>query len=205
MTKKFIYAVLGGIFISIGAVAYMSVENKLAGSFMFSMGLFVIVVNGYNLFTGKAGYIFQNKFSTYIPFLALVWFGNLLGASATGFLMRLSMGDAFLQKASAIASNKMSYSFTKVFILAIFCNIMVVMAVEIANNEKIHSFARYVGLILCVATFVVAGFEHCVANMFYFALDNQYNLTALIYLLVATFGNVVGGVIAPLARNMKDA
>ena len=52
--------------------------------------------------------------------------------------------------------------------------------------------------------FILCGFEHCVANMFYFSVANAWSGKTVLYLLVMTLGNSCGGLILPLCRKLKD-
>ena len=54
-------AIAAGFMIGIGAVIYISCENKIAGALLFTVGLFAVCAFGMNLFTGKIGYIISNK------------------------------------------------------------------------------------------------------------------------------------------------
>ena len=58
---------------------------------------------------------------------------------------------------------------------------------------------KYIGIFLGVTVFILCGFAHCVANMFYFSAANVWGGWALLYMLVMTLGNACGGVIIPLA------
>ena len=53
---------------------------------------------------------------------------------------------------------------------------------------------------MCV--FILCGFEHCVANMYYFTMGGAWSGRAILYLLVMTLGNAVGGVIGPVTRKI---
>ena len=55
-------------------------------------------------------------------------------------------------------------------------------------------------LLLPIAAFVACGFEHCVANMYYFSMAGMWSGKALLYILVMTLGNAAGGVLFPLVR-----
>ena len=57
--KLFVSSVLGGACIGLGGVAYLSLENRLAGALFFTVGLFTICTFGFHLFTGKVCYVFQ--------------------------------------------------------------------------------------------------------------------------------------------------
>ena len=54
--KTFLDAFLAGIVIGIGGVVYLGVENRIAGSLLFTVGLYAIVLNQFALYTGKIGY-----------------------------------------------------------------------------------------------------------------------------------------------------
>ena len=58
-------------------------------------------------------------------------------------------------------------------------------------------------MIFGVMVFILCGFEHCVANMFYFSAANVWGGRALGYMLVMTLGNACGGVIIPLCRRFR--
>ena len=73
---------------------------------------------------------------------------------------------------------------------------------EAANNP--HSLGKYLGLFLGVAVFVMVGFEHCVANMFYFSVAGVWNGQALLAILIMTVGNAAGGLIFPLCRKLQE-
>jgi formate/nitrite transporter FocA (FNT family) len=69
------------------------------------------------------------------------------------------------------------------------------------NNP--HELGKYIGIFMGVIVFILCGFEHCVANMYYFSVANMWSIKALGYLLVMSFGNGCGGVIIPLCRQLK--
>ena len=80
--RIFLRAVAAGIAIAIGGTVYLSVENKIAGSLFFTVGLYAIVLNGLNLYTGRIGYLVEQKEKrSYIWLLFLTWLGNLAGTS----------------------------------------------------------------------------------------------------------------------------
>lgn len=199
--KHLVKAILGGCCIAFGGIAYIAIDNKVVGALFFTLGLYTICTFGFNLFTGKACYIFENK-ANYLIEVAITWVGNLIGTCLVGFLTRLTRiaGDAFLQKAETISNAKLNDNLLSIFILAVFCNIFIYIAVEEFKNNP-HELGKYLGLFLGVAGFILCGFEHVVANMFYFTVANQiFTLKTLLYLFVMTVGNTLGGVIFPVIR-----
>ena len=194
--ESLLKSVMAGICIGIGGIVYLSVESKVVGAALFATGLFTVCTMGYHLYTGKACYLLDspNK-GSYLLWLAQVWTGNLVGTALVGYAMRLTRnGPALAEKAQALCQTKLGDSLLSIFILAIFCNIMIYIGVESYRSNP-HPFGKYLGILLGIMVFILSGFEHCVANMFYFSVANAWSLTAVGYLLVMTVGNLVGAVL----------
>ena len=198
----FIHAVLAGIAISIGGTAFLSIENRVAGAVFFTVGLFIIVTLGQNLYTGKVCYIFEKdrEFCISVP---IIWLGNLLGTWMTGMLLRLTrIGPGLAEKAGQLCAVKLNDSVLSVFILSVFCNILIYIAVENFNSNR-HEVGKYAALFLGVPVFILCGFEHCVANMYYFSVAAAWSGKTFLYLLIMTAGNAVGGWIFPVVRQLR--
>jgi len=206
MAKKALYSflcsILGGAAIGIGGTAYLSIENTVVGALFFSIGLFVICTFGMNLFTGKVCYIFDNK-PSYAAFCLSVWLGNLIGAALVGGAVRLTRISVISERASTIVATKLNDTLLSVFILAIFCNIMIYIAAE-GFKKNPHVLGKYLGIILCIVVFILSGFEHSIANMYYLTVAGAWSGKALLYIVVISLGNSVGGVIFPLVNKLKE-
>lgn len=200
---SFLYSILAGVSISIGGIVFLSLDNKVTGAIFFSLGLFTVCTFGFNLFTGKVGYIFENK-PSYLLFLLQVWVGNLLGSLITGNLIRLTRISSISEKAKVLCDTKLNDSLLSIFILAVFCNILMFIAVDGFKTNQ-HEIGKYIGIFMGVIVFILCGFEHCVANMFYFSVANVWSGKTILYLLVMTLGNACGGVLIPLARQLKQS
>ena len=199
----FVYAILAGVAISIGGIVFLACENKYFGCVMFSIGLYAVCTLGLNLFTGKVCYVLDNP-PGYILDVVIIWLGNLVGSLAMGLLVRNTrLLDTVCQTAVNVANVKLGDGLLSVFLLAILCNIMIYLGVENFKKNP-HEVGKYVGVVMAVAVFVICGFEHCVANMFYFSAAGAWSLRTVGYLLVMTAGNTVGGLIFPLAQKLKD-
>ena len=93
-----------GFCIGIGGTVYLSCSNKYIGAVLFGTGLFVILTSGFYLFTGKVGYVVNEK-PDYIPKVILIWAGNFIGTVIMGFLIRQTrIKDAVAEKALAMSS-----------------------------------------------------------------------------------------------------
>lgn len=186
---------LAGFVITLGATAYLSLESTMAGALMFTVGLFAICSFGWNLFTGKVCYSF-GKGPRYIGFLAVVWISNFAGAAAGGALIRLTRLEGVVARAQAVAATKLDDGLLSVFVLAIFCNVLIYIAVEGYRSIE-NSLGRYLAVFFGVTVFVVCGFEHCVANMYYFTAAGVWSGEAIVFILVNTLGNALGGLLIP--------
>ena len=200
----FLLAILAGAAIAVGGAIYLVTENKVVGAIFFSVGLFTVCTKGLNLFTGKAVYIFDNK-PVFLLDLAVIWIGNLVGAWAVAALLSLTrQTDKLTEAASALAEAKANDSLLSLFILGIFCNICIYIAVD-SYGKNSHELGKYVGIVFGVTAFILAGFEHSVADMFYFAMAGRlFEGQVLLCLLVISLGNVVGGVLFPLGLKARD-
>lgn len=199
----FLYAIMAGAFIAMGGVVFLSLNNKIVGAFMFSLGLFAVCTLKYNLFTGKVGYLFCNDVKTYLPWCLMVWVGNLVGSIIVAELVRLTrVAPGIIEKSTKLVQVKADDSLISLFVLGIFCNIMVVHAVDQYLNNP-HEIGKYLGIIMSIMVFILCGFEHCIADMFYIQMARTWNSQTIIALIVITLGNVLGGILIPTMRNIN--
>lgn len=199
--RTFVLAILAGMCISIGGWVFLSVDNKVIGSTLFTIGLFVVCTFGYNLYTGKVCYVFEND-KNYALNVPIIWLGNLVGTYLTAFLIHQTrVSDAIVEKAIGICDIKLGDDLLSIFILACFCNLMIFIGVDGYKNNP-HEIGKYLALFFGVIVFILCGFEHCVANMFYFSVAGVWSLRTFGYLIVMTIGNAVGGVFIPVIRKM---
>ncbi len=193
---KGIYA---GILIGIGGIAFLAIENKIVGSFIFSFGLLTICMYSFNLYTGKIGYILVNKIS-YVLELLVSLIGNFLGTFIMGSLMRLTRFENYVATATNIVNTKLNDNILSIFILAVMCGMIMYIAVNNYKKEK-DVIGKYFTIFMGIMAFILCGFEHCVANMFYFSIAGVFSLKVLGYILVMILGNSIGSVIIALYDN----
>lgn len=197
--KIFVSAILGGACIGFGGIAYLSQDNKVMGALFFTVGLFTICTFGFHLFTGKVCYVFQRD-KVYLCCIPVIWIGNLVGTGIAALGVRLTRLDFLTENAAAICQTKLSDDLLSIFLLSILCNIFIYIGVE-GYNSNPHEAGKYLSLFFGVMVFVLCGFEHCVANMFYFWTAGLWSPRAVGYLLLMTLGNAVGGIIFPSVRD----
>lgn len=192
----FVQAIAAGLCIGVGCTVYLMCSSKLLGAFLFAIGLLTILLFKFKLFTGMTGYILENK-PSYLLELLITWFGNFGGTCLVAWLIsktRLTFNLGFVEV-------KLADTWYSLLILGIFCGLLMFIGVScfkycIGKLDNIFALAMPV---FCVAVFILAGFEHCVADMFYFALSGKL-IEGLSSLLIITAGNTLGGMLIPVVN-----
>ena len=227
-------AILAGMFIAFASVASNTVSatvqngsiSKLLSGLVFPGGLAMVLCCGTELFTGDCLLtiaLLKKKItmSKMLKCWFFVYIGNLIGSVFIAFLIHTSGHLSLFDNAVAIntikvAVKKVSITFTQGISLGILCNILVCTAVVMAASCKSMT-EKIAGLFFPILLFILSGFEHSVANMYYipaglFALTNKdyvnlamehnihvekLNIMSFFTdnLLPVTIGNIIGGAI----------
>jgi len=192
-------SIIGGFLIGFGGTVYLNMDNKIVAAFLFGLGLFTIINFELNLYTGKIGYLSKENWKE----ILLTLIGNFIGTNLFAFLVLQTRLAGKLKEAVALAVElKLSDNLLSTFILAIFCGIL--MSIAVGTFKKLPNILGTLAVFLCVAVFILAGFEHCVANMFFFALSSS-PADYLLTLLVAIAGNSLGGIAFYRLTKIKEA
>ena len=142
------------------------------------------------------------KRQIYIIELLITWFGNLVGTGLVAFMVRNTRIFAGIEdKVVQIAATKLGDGLFSIFILAIFCGMLMFIAVDCYRNVQ-GSTLRFAGVFMPVMVFILSGFEHVIANMFYFSLAGAWSTHCIIAVLVMTVGNAVGGMLIPMYQKV---
>lgn len=216
-TTTMIYlGILAGIYIGFGGLANTIISQtlgnidpglaKFAGAAVFPVGLMLVVVAGAELFTGNnlMTLAVMNKKITLLQMFrnwGTVWVANLVGSVLLALIVfygGVLDGDAGT-KAIAIAESKASLDVMTLIFRGILCNILVVLAVWMATSSQ-DIISKLFSCWFPVMLFVLCGFEHSIANMFFIPmgmlLGAKVTMVALIKNLVfVTIGNILGGAI----------
>ena len=76
------------------------------------------------------------------------------------------------------------------------------MYIAVNNHKKISGeIGKYIGIFLCVMVFILCGFEHSVANMYYFSAGSLWSFKTLLYVFIMVLGNSVGSILIALFYN----
>ena len=202
----FIKGILAGMCIAIGGAVFLALlpDHKIAGAIFFSIGLITICTQGFNLFTGKACYILDNK-PAYLLDLVIIWIGNAIGALVIAFFIHMSrLSEGLTTNALGLIAAKDSDSLVSLFFLGAICNMLIYIAVE-GYKSNPHEFGKYLSLVFGVTVFILIGSEHSVADMFYYAAAGTFFTgNAILRLIVISLGNVFGGLIIPAGKKLSE-
>lgn len=212
--KMFLMAILAGMFIAlagVGASIGTAAVNKLAGACIFPAGLAMVILAGSELFTGNCMMVIglaQRKLTAKKLLISwlVVYLGNFVGAVLVAWLA--VYGGTFASGYEALiatASAKTALGFGEAFIRGILCNVLVCLGVWMAFAAR-DAGGKVISLFFPIMVFVLCGYEHCVANMFYIpgglfacarygvsAEGLTWGAMAVKNLLPVTLGNIAGG------------
>lgn len=197
MVKTIFGAVSAGIMIAIGGSVFLSCDSKYVGAVLFSVALLCICYLGYYLFTGKIGYLANDFSKNNILNLSVGLAVNLIVTFLLGLLISFAIPN-LLDKAYIMCTAKLDQTFLITFIRAVFCGVLMYTAVEIFKEKKTP-----LGIIFCIPVFILCGFEHSIADMFYFGVSGIFTIKILTFELAAVLGNTVGGLILPLLSKIS--
>ena len=234
--RQLLLGVMAGMFIAIAgngaSIAGYSASSvgigKMLSGVLFGAGLLMVLLAGAELFTGNclmAISVLDKKIRTsaMIKNWFFVYIGNAIGGIGYSFLMsfttQLSMdGNKLAAYSINTAVSKCNLEFTNAFVMGIFCNVLVCIAVWVSYASK-DVVGKIVAMYFPIWVFVTAGYEHCIANMYFVPMGifaksnpdyvqaamNQYGLTsaqidslnwgnfAWDNLVPVTIGNIIGG------------
>lgn len=200
--KNFVKAIFGGAAISGGGTIYLSQESHLAGAFLFSLGLFTIYTFGLSLYTGKVCYI-PNKKPKYLLEVLVVYLGNVVGTVGFGYMLRGTKLVKLVAPVQTIVAAKLSDTLYSTFVMAVLCGVM--MCIAVLGYQMVSDGAgKLFVLVLPIMVFILAGFEHSIADLFYFSLADSWGAQAVLYSVVIALGNLVGGGLLPLLVRVTD-
>ncbi|MEG1686599.1 MAG: formate/nitrite transporter family protein [Angelakisella sp.] len=199
---------MAGLMVGMAGMVFLATDNQLAGAVLFCIALLSICSYGMRLFTGSIGYLLTDRETPWTKRLytaGAIWLGNLAGTTVSGWVV-FFMRPALRDKAQALCAQKLTLPLWTAFVLAVFCGLLMYLAVDIYRTRT--GVYQLAGIFLAVPVFIMAGFEHSIADMFYLAASHGvaiYSLPALFFLLVVTLGNAAGSLLLPLAKEIAAA
>lgn len=225
--KYFMRAVMAGFFI-VAAMIFSNVvgnifsgESPAWGKFLsacvFALAVLLISLIGGELFTGNNFVMAFGAYDKAVSWkdVGKVWLvsyiGNFVGCAVLGLIFVLAGAAGTADYYAGFIPNKLALDVVPMFFRAILCNFFVCLGVLSGIKVKEES-AKVPMIILCIAAFVISGFEHCIANMgnffvAYFLVPDLSLLDMLRSMLIVTIGNIIGGAVFlafPLRKMSMD-
>lgn len=183
-----------GVFIGIGGSVFLSCDNKYIGAVLFAVALLTICNLRLYLFTGKIGYLAISHTKCDVLDVLVTLVGNLAGTLFAGLLVSYAK-PALMEKAMQSCSAKLALQPLPTLVLAFFCGILMYTAVAIYKEKQ-----SVWGIFFCVPVFILSGFEHSIADMFYLFTARIFTVEAFIFLAIVALGNTLGGLFIPAIR-----
>ena len=204
LASKVVDGFLAGLLISLGGAVFLACNNpqtpyaRYIGAFLFSLALLCICMRGYALYTGKICLITEKHSRDDILLLVLCLVGNVLATVAFGYLLGWIFPDSMKATALTLCNGKLAQGYHFGLLRAFFCGILVYLSVDIYRNNK-----SSLGILLCIPAFILSGYEHSIADMFYFAAAGIANWQAVVYLILIIVGNSLGGLLIPVLKLIR--
>lgn len=210
--KVLLKGIMAGICISLGGWLFITcranLENGLLiGSLFFTIGLMLICNFDYFLYTGRICFLFvkeSKNIKTKIIELLIGLVGNFIGCLLMGLILGLvseESNEMVKYIIVSISKTKAENSILKILITSFFCGIFVFLAVKGFKTFE-NVILKHLAVLICISCFILAGFEHCVANMFYMVIARAFDSATIINLLLCIVGNSLGGLFLPMINSI---
>ena len=207
---SFLKGILAGLAIGVGGFLYILMTfliqgelGKVLGSILFAVGLFTVCTFYLHLYTGKIGLVYEKKQdkSFYIS-LPIMLIGNAIGAIGLGYICYFSFRNLdIFQVAVNTAYVRLVFDnfndYLSCCIKSLLCGLCVYLAVKSFAYKRISVLGTLL-LVMFVFIFVYCGFQHCIANMFYFGFANAWGWQAAVDLVLCILFNSIGPVLGVL-------
>ena len=205
--KTLFLGILAGAAIGLGSFLFLLVkfllpsrEGLMFASMLFSVGLALVCIFSLNLYTGKIGVFLdvREKIKENSINLPIILLGNAIGAFGLGiichfiFMNWADFFNSFSGDINSITAAKCGSD--TVFMQGILCGALVYIAVYCYKNFENWAM-KIIGLVVSVTLFVYCGFQHCIANMFYFGIEFKWGIEVLWNLLIVILTNSVGALL----------
>ena len=216
---SFVKGILAGLAIGLGGFLYVLMVHfvqgelgRVLGSLLFAVGLFTVCTCMLHLYTGKIGIVYEGKQTKdfYIS-LPVMLIGNAIGAFGFGFaLWALFKDTSVMETVNRICTSRTNLAsfddFLAVIVQSTLCGVCVYLAVKAFSLNRLKPVGILL-LVFFVFVFVYSGFQHCIANMFYFGFGNHINGYTFINLafciLFNSLGPIFGVLLVKLIKNIQ--
>lgn len=184
-------AIFAGAMIAIGAIVFLNCPNRIVGAFLFSIGLISVMNFGFQLYTGKVGYIRHIRQLPYILGVLLM--------NGVGCLLMLGFPTSGAQQ---VWQAHVQTSLGVAFVKAIVCGILIYICV--AQHKVQPSAASILITVIAIPAFILGGAEHSVADICFMLAARDFSLQSLLFILVVAAGNAVGSLVFSLWLEYRE-
>ncbi len=203
VVSKIVDGFLAGMMISLGGAVYLACYDpstpysRFIGAFLFPLALLCICWRGYALYTGKIGLVLEKHTKEDVSLLLLCLLGNAIGTVAFGYLIGWVL-PSLKETAFTLCSAKLEQGYLFGLLRAFLCGILVYLSIDVFKNN--HTIA---GILFCIPAFILSGYEHSIADMFYFAASGIASGEAFLYLMLIVAGNSLGALLIPSLKLLR--
>ena len=169
-------SIAASLLIGLGNYALLKLGNPI-GPFIFALGLLGVCYMGLNLFTGKCGFLIQDKIK--VIDLIVILLVNLIAGYIFGLMFSAADIDVYNNAVAKVATWDISLSF---FIKSLLCGIIMYIAVYMYRKKT------PLGIIYGIPLFILCGFQHCIANIITLGVARTFDFSILLCIL----GNFLG-------------
>ena len=211
---NFAKGILAGLAIGLGGFLFILMSHfvngelgKVLGSILFSVGLFLVCTFRLSLYTGKIGLVFEEKQTKeFYVSLPIMLVGNAIGAFGLGYICYFIFRNTDIMNtvnAACLARTTLNSfnDYLSCIVKSILCGFCVYMAVYCFNKDRLRPLGISL-LVFFVFLFVYCGFQHCIANMFYFGFGNHINGYTFINLALVIIFNSIGPILGILITRL---
>lgn len=197
LRRDLIDGILAGMMVSFGGAVLLSCDSRYVGAGLFSIALLSICWFGFDLYTGKVGFLVVDHSRSALATTFIGLLGNAIGTLIMGFAVAAAL-PKLRDAALAACEARLAQLPIQTLLRGLFCGVLMYIAVWIYREKK-----TVLGILFCIPVFVLSGFEHSIADMFYFALAGLFRAESLVFLLLVVLGNSLGGMLIPLLQLLK--
>ncbi|MBQ9730318.1 MAG: formate/nitrite transporter family protein [Clostridia bacterium] len=206
-------ALFAGVVIGVGATCFLyatyASENetlgRVIGGTLFALGIFAIIAFEMRLFTGMVANI-PSMHRNEVWQLPVCFLFNALGVIMTAALVQFTpLGKTVIPLGATLIEGKLADGLwtVKSLVSGVFCGVLITMSILAPKYAPQKGLSTTLGVMLPIVVFAFCGFDHSVANMFYFYSLGEISWRVVGYIALTVVGNILGGTAFPLFVNFK--
>lgn len=208
LLSSFIAGLLIGIAVTISFIIQSTtlVNANIIGPLFGVLGVLLICLYGYNLYTFKVGYVFENKVD-YLIEVILSLVGNIIGVFLMSLMLRatslMSDGSEFLNVVNSYMSSRVEEDFFSMIILSFIGGIVAYFGYNTYKKAE-QPIAKFLTLILCVGAIYICGLKEGITDMFIYSVYKLFDGALALKIFYIILGNTFGALLIPLLNKLRS-